>query len=563
MNNAECTPLSWAEEMELMGAFPRCLSERGEALARKFFNQIVFFRTIEKNTRRCVCTSCMEGFLADKAIYRDFFRKKHKDTCECPNCGQRATLLAMGKYKNFSQLESHQRAVQIKAYKDWLLVQAGWCCRRFDNDDLGGCIDFVPFRRYAFAPGRRAMWGRRAVSWFGLRGVDGPWRRMERIKEPFQSRAYEREASYFPMGAELIAKSSLRYCQYDQWFDSEFGGLIYDMDWESEPFRIAHLIQYLSEYTRRPQMEVLVKLGYYKIVSDLVIHRKPHKDILNWDAEGAPGFFRLSKQDFRFFKNGGCHFDDLKDFRFMQRHGLVRDLEEFVTQAKGLSHPNLRRLVQKGAKLASVRLERAVGYIRSFQEDNVVMAQIWVDYLDASRALKYDLSRDDVRMPKNLLERHDEAARAVRAVEDEKQIKRYRVRREKLAAQFAFSADGLTIVVPGGVQDIVREGKILKHCVGGYADRHVEGKVTILFLRRESAPAVPYITIEMSTENNCKALRIRQIHGYKNDMGARQPPEAKHAEFLGKWMAWVHAGSPRDEEGRPIIPQLKGEEGAA
>ena len=109
-----------------------------------------------------------------------------------------------------------------------------------------------------------------------------------------------------------------------------------------------------------------------------------------------------------------------------------------------------------------------------------------MDYLEAASKLKYDLSRDDVRLPAELMDRHDKAAAAIGVIEDEKKVKRYQARRVKLEKQFAFSADGLSIVVPGGVQDIVREGRILKHCVGGYADRHVDGKTTILFLRKEA-----------------------------------------------------------------------------
>lgn len=65
-------------------------------------------------------------------------------------------------------------------------------------------------------------------------------------------------------------------------------------------------------------------------------------------------------------------------------------------------------------------------------------------------------------------------------------------------------------------------------------------------------------------ENNCKNLRIVQIHGYQNERDGRASPEKKHAAFLDKWMAWVHAGSPRDEEGQPsVIPQPNEEMGAA
>lgn len=47
-------------------------------------------------------------------------------------------------------------------------------------------------------------------------------------------------------------------------------------------------------------------------------------------------------------------------------------------------------------------------------------------------------------------------------------------------------------------------------------------------------------------------------------LDGRLSPKKKHASFLDKWMAWVHAGSPRDEEGRPtVIPQSNEEMGAA
>lgn len=562
MNNPECTPLSQAEEMELMKAFPRCLRDEEEALARKIFEQLLFFCTIDRDTRRCVCTSCMESFLVDKAIRPEFFKRKHGQACECPNCGQRATLLSERKYRNFHRLTSRQRAVQITVCQDWLLVQAGWLSRSFDCDDLAGHIDFVPFRRYAFAPERRAMWGLRTVSWFDEWGVDGLWTRMDRLKEPFQTQPYEMEAAYLPMGVENIAKSSLRYCQYNQWFDAEYGGVPGSCDWEHDPFLVAHLIQYLGEYTRRPQMEILVKLGYFQIISDLVMRRKPHGDILDWSAVKAPDFFRLSKHDFRLFRDGRCCFEDLKDFRLLRRRELVRDISEFSALRSGLD--GAFSPVCKGARLAGVKLDRAVRYIRSFEEDKAVMAQIWVDYLEAAGKLKYDLSRDDVRLPAELMDRHDKAAEAVSVIEDEEKVKRYKVRRAKLEKQFAFSADGLSIVVPGGVHDIVREGRILKHCVGGYADRHVDGKTTILFLRKASAPSVPYVTIEISTENNCKKLSVIQIHGYKNERDGRISPKKKHAAFLDKWMTWVHAGSPRDEEGRPtVILQSNGEMGAA
>ena len=244
MKNAECTPLTPEEEKELFSAFPRYLSYDEEALAWKFFPQYVFFEAVGKNVRWCVCTSCMEGFTVDKEIRPDFFKIKHKGVCVCPNCGQRAELLAMGKYTNFENLRSRERAVQVSAYKDWLLVQAGYVFRQFDHEDMGGYIDFEPFRMYAFSPGRRVGWKAKTYSWFGKEWrTDNLWERMERIQAPFQNRAYEKDSAFCPIGTENIEKSSMRYCQYAEWFGAEFGLRLCDLEWAEAPFRIAHLVR--------------------------------------------------------------------------------------------------------------------------------------------------------------------------------------------------------------------------------------------------------------------------------------------------------------------------------
>lgn len=177
-------------------------------------------------------------------------------------------------------------------------------------------------------------------------------------------------------------------------------------------------------------------------------------------------------------------------------------------------------------------------------------AELWRDYLNAAKKLGYDLSREDVAMPKNLLERHDDATRIVSIETDNKAHARYRVIYRDLRRCYEYGADGLRVVVPVCTADIVTEGKALQHCVGGYAARHMEGKTVILFLRKADAQSVPYVTMEVAPDNNPAKIQLRQIHGFLNDRGAESPRQT-HAAFIDKWLAWVHAGSPRDSAGQP------------
>ncbi len=560
MNNPPCTPISPEEEAALMNVFsmglPRDyvqgLPDDEEALARKFFQPIVFFRQCseDRQARRCVCTSCMEGFYAHKQTAPDFFRATHGKRCICPNCGQQSTLAAMGKFSNYSSLTSRERAVQLRVSGDWLLIQAGWITRTFDYDDLGGYLVFEPFRRYVFAPGRRMMWSRQTVSWFGDYHPDGPWTREASIREPFQPRPYEREASYIPLGFDALARSSLRWCQYDRWFDDTYGCYVGGLDFEDEPFRIAYLMQYLAEYTRRPQMEFLVKLGHFDILKDLILNKKPHRNLLNWDAKTPPAFFRMTKQEYQVFAAAGLGINDLKSFRQARKPGVR--LEEFL-QARAACALELNNVLRRCTE-SGVGLSKAVRYLIS-QGDAEEMARYWRDYLDAAKKLDYDLSRPDVVMPKDLLTRHDEAVAAIKTLEDKQAEKAYISRFRRLTEQFTFQLDGLCVRVPQSIREIVSEGTTLRHCVAGYAERHMRGKVTILFLRKLKNPEAPYVTMELTTEENPRKLRIVQIHGFRNDREASEPPEVRHKDFLTTWLNWVHDGSPRREDGSPDIPE--------
>lgn len=137
----------------------------------------------------------------------------------------------------------------------------------------------------------------------------------------------------------------------------------------------------------------------------------------------------------------------------------------------------------------------------------------------------------------------------------------YRKRVKELETMYSFDYNGYSIVVPASAQAIVEEGKVLGHCVGGYAARHLEGQTDILFLRKTRKKGTPYITIEMHHRGSRTApVFIAQIHGYRNDNYGKRGhgnPRQKYAWFLDVWMDWLGHGSKRDKAGKPILPKAK------
>lgn len=62
-----------------------------------------------------------------------------------------------------------------------------------------------------------------------------------------------------------------------------------------------------------------------------------------------------------------------------------------------------------------------------------------------------------------------------------------------------FEHGNFKILIPTCGQDLVTEGQIMHHCVGGYVSEIVENKCYICFVRKKETPEVPYITCQVYT----------------------------------------------------------------
>ena len=101
----------------------------------------------------------------------------------------------------------------------------------------------------------------------------------------------------------------------------------------------------------------------------------------------------------------------------------------------------------------------------------------------------------------------------------------------------------------GEVRRVVAvEGNALHHCVGTYGKKHANGSTAIFFIRRASRPNEPWYTLELDE----KKLEVRQNRGKHN---CARVPEVQ--AFENKWLAWVWAGAPRGQDGKPVLPQAR------
>lgn len=95
----------------------------------------------------------------------------------------------------------------------------------------------------------------------------------------------------------------------------------------------------------------------------------------------------------------------------------------------------------------------------------------------------------------------------------------------------------LCVVLPQTEEDLVAEGRTLRHCVGTYGNQHCSGN-PIFFIRRRRRPERSYYTLQI---NMNKAIPVEvQLHGYGNEHHGdhkqyRHKIPQKVRDFCDRW----------------------------
>lgn len=95
--------------------------------------------------------------------------------------------------------------------------------------------------------------------------------------------------------------------------------------------------------------------------------------------------------------------------------------------------------------------------------------------MEECKTLGFDLKRLEIVFPHNLATAHDSTMSQVKIQMSEIEKRRIAQRAQELEV-YRFAWRDYIIRPAQSGQEIIDEGKVLSHCVGGYAQRHAKGK---------------------------------------------------------------------------------------
>lgn len=295
---------------------------------------------------------------------------------------------------------------------------------------------------------------------------------------------------------------------------------------------------YLRLWTRFPNVENLVRSGHAILVNKIIAACR----------EGKYGYYAAVKSTFNTNKTR-----DYIDWKKVRPHEMIgvekaemsgiddRDVEEiavshlckkhhvkstktFIKKVKKLGIGDIKSLINKKWGDFQPKFERTVNYLSKQKKDTGFLRDYWNMTLQVYGSIPKELA-----YPADLKLAHDEMILRQKEktnAELDREIKAQAKKKASLC--FADPETGLEIHPCRSHEEIIKEGKLLHHCVGSYAQSVAKGRTTILFIRRSSQPDIPFFTLEY---NNGKVIQNRGEHNCDRTDDVKK--------FEAKWLKYI------------------------
>ena len=482
---------------------------------------------------------------------------KHKEPWTCPWCGRSVTVINLSKAGKRKKLAQGRSIALLHARGEALYADALALRKDYEDDDaLTAKPTAWSSSGYRFTKGE-AMQADHQV--FDERPVITYERdklgRRKWVQEPFKwgSISFYQHESYYILNREALeGHPFFRYCGFFHHWQYRPGGA------RGYAVRFHDFISYLTAYAIYPrQVEMLVKSGLYRPIADLIFDRKKNAAAMCWEEPDPKKSFGLNKRELSWFLGAQPPLEVLAVRNYVQRHWGKRWDIAFCYDFLNLWGTRQTPMeVLRFLKQYHLDPDRFLRYLDGVfvqnEEFYATLFDLYRDYLEAAYQLGCCMEHSKVLWPERLYTAHDTIMAELATRYTEPSGKKVAANGMSRKQKYEFEMDGLRIIFPLTAQAIKREGNTLVHCVGGYAERHMKGVLTILFLRKSDQPGVPYVTLEMIGN------QIQQIHGYHNDtLPGSQNPRKVHKKFLDTWLRWLRNGSKRNQDGTPKLPKRK------
>lgn len=447
-------------------------------------------------------------FVCGRQVYARGKRFRQDNVVKCPDCG--ASVVAYLESSDRYKANYVQDLVTIQKGADGatLFLRQWHLCRDHTAkwENIADHLEEVA--RYGIRGERVAKWQiEKKEAWY-MRAYRYRLKDWERVKNVTEVYDYTYQFFLPQNWKEILHGTSLEYC--------DLGGYVRERELaRREADTRGNPVRFLMDWARYPVVEKLWKAGYTELVHNRICGSwKSKKGSINWKAKTIQEAAHLPLRLLRLRKPGEWNAADvakLAELHRMATGGTLRErdvVELFTTGVEidnvrqALGHATVHKIVKYMEKLVAAEearkdaaAEEAKKKHMPYYRGAVTSPQTYRDYLADCVRLNLNLDDREVLFPADLDAAHRRTISQVRYQANKEAWEKFKKQVKKLEFM-AWERDGLLIRPARTPGELTAEGKVLHHCVGGYADRMAAGETVILFIRKAENPDTPFYTLE-------------------------------------------------------------------
>lgn len=490
----------------------------------------IFYEYRRKGAKEGYCTWC------EKTV--PVSEPKHNQYGKCQRCGRKVQYKARGRAGSF--YTNREYVYLLQRCEDGVVVRMFECRRKYRKPDYENPERSCHESRRIFFDNNLLN---DAYYWGEYKNDHARWIREGYRRYSFYSRfkgmTYKR--TLHSLTERELKRTGLR----------ELVNCVGKVDVE----------EYLINVRRHPEYEKLSKAGLgLLVIDDMDSYGGMLKDIR--DAKELAKALGIDKARMKRLKEnkGGRMFLAWLKYEKTLDTILPDDVLRYFSGEK-ISPDNLQEMKKRMSERKICNYLKRQSALSGRKAGELIST--WEDYIHMASRIGMDTRTELVYKPKDLKKAHDDAVaisgganmarRAGEIAEKFPDIEKiYREIREK----YQYREKKYSIIVPERIEDIIREGKILGHCLHS-SDRYFERihirESYIVFLRYTEEPDKPYYTLEI--EPNGTARQKRTVGDNQN----ADLEEAKN--FIRRWQKEVKKRlTKEDEELADISRRLRIEE---
>ncbi len=309
-------------------------------------------------------------------------------------------------------------------------------------------------------------------------------------------------------------------------------------------------VTYLRLWRKRKNVENLVNAGFAKLLDSMLEGAaeggySPPLDyngmeLLDLRKRKPYEILRLRKQEYRAIPVHRLTKESLYALYHYRAKGGTEPADQVIDAFFAAGSGPMKDLLTLMDQTGETSLGKIIRYLNK-QGYTLRNARLLLDARDMARALNEGRPLTEEQLwPRHLRQVHDRLMEQQAALNDWKRANKWKEGFDKVAREcksLEWNDGELCVVLPKCNQDLITEGNVLRHCVGGYGQRHSEGENLIFFIRHYRRPERSYYTLNIQMGRTPSRV---QLHGYGNERHGKNK-EYKHKiprkvlDFCDRW----------------------------